>query len=304
MAPAISADLAAVTVGSKLYLYYQEGTNIYEVTSEDGVKWTKGSSVVGDDCQDAGSPITAYYVTSDGPFDNKATIHVLYIDSKDILREQVKVISNGESWQAKVITKDLKKAALAASRLSSGVCHGSHQWAFFEERDTEGAISIAEVRNGSGKDDTWVHTHILPEAAKDFLPGTSIAANINDATSRLFFQGHSRNIYQAEWSTGGKWLNLHVLVSKEKALISTPIATCSSTDPENPHVFYVAFGTNDIHDILSTDVIGLHRPGTKLAATAQGNKVFLFHVTVAAPTSISTTVYDGKSSGKPIIVVK
>lgn len=68
-------DLAAVSTGSKLYLYYQNGNNIYETSSDkDGSNWTASSATVGSNAKGEGSPLTAYYVAHDGVFGGKSTV--------------------------------------------------------------------------------------------------------------------------------------------------------------------------------------------------------------------------------------
>jgi len=69
-----TTDLAAVSTESKLYIYYQDNTNILEASSENGSSWTVSSTVVGDGCKNEGSAITAYYVKCDGSYSGKSTV--------------------------------------------------------------------------------------------------------------------------------------------------------------------------------------------------------------------------------------
>ena len=43
-----NTDLAAVSTDKELYLYYLQGTEIYEVVSKDSTEWTVSDKPVGD----------------------------------------------------------------------------------------------------------------------------------------------------------------------------------------------------------------------------------------------------------------
>jgi hypothetical protein len=93
-----NTDLAAVSTGNELYLYYQQGTEIKEVLSKNGVDWRVSDKNVGDKCKVNGSSITAYYVIHEGggDFNQKSTVrpnpqeHCLFLtihpDSRPIHR--------------------------------------------------------------------------------------------------------------------------------------------------------------------------------------------------------------------------
>jgi len=74
--PSLSGtDLAVVSTGSILYLYYQNGTDIHETFSdEDGAHWTASSTIVGSNAKVDGSPLTAYYLKNDGVLGGKSTV--------------------------------------------------------------------------------------------------------------------------------------------------------------------------------------------------------------------------------------
>jgi hypothetical protein len=70
-----NTDLAAVTVRTTLYLFYQNGTQIFEASSTDsGSTWKLNSSPIADKCNPNGSALTAYYLIHDGYFDDKAAV--------------------------------------------------------------------------------------------------------------------------------------------------------------------------------------------------------------------------------------
>jgi len=74
--PSLSGtDLAVVSADSKLYLYYQNGSDIHETFSDkDGAHWTASSTIVGSNAKGEGSPLTAYYVHNDGVLGGKSTV--------------------------------------------------------------------------------------------------------------------------------------------------------------------------------------------------------------------------------------
>jgi hypothetical protein len=75
MAALTSSDYAAVSDGTKIYLYYQtESSQILEVTSSDGSSWTQNPNPVAEKLNPAGSPMTAYYVAHDGSEGDKPSV--------------------------------------------------------------------------------------------------------------------------------------------------------------------------------------------------------------------------------------
>ncbi|KAF7155586.1 hypothetical protein CNMCM5623_008128 [Aspergillus felis] len=299
-----STDLAAVSTGSKLYLYYQNDSSIHEAHSDDGSSWTTSSTIVGEDCNPNGSAITAYHMKNDGSFGKKETIHVFYMDHNGRLREQVKVLSEGDTWKQNDLPDDIKKEPIPTSRLSSGICHdnsnGAHQWVYFEKLNTDsGKVEVAEIRNGKESSYKWVYRKILPQNPAEALPGTSLAANLTDPRTNLFFQDHEGNLVQY---SGGyeQWNNKIVMLKKEQVQISTPLTTCDSSKPDKPHVFYVSKVTppavEDFVDGESTQV-ARYVPGTRLGAATLKNKTFLFFKPLTHPVEIWTHVYDGSSWG-------
>lgn len=69
----LTSDLAAVSAGSHLYLYYQNGHELRETQSTDGKAWTANSTAIAADLDENGSAITAYFVKYDGGYGGKST---------------------------------------------------------------------------------------------------------------------------------------------------------------------------------------------------------------------------------------
>ncbi|KAL8387982.1 hypothetical protein RB595_009531 [Gaeumannomyces hyphopodioides] len=299
-----STDIAVVSAGSDMYAYFQgNDTKIYEVKSLDGKEWTKSSTAVTDAANANGSAITAYYVHYDGMFDKKSTIHVFFLDGNGHIREMVKQLSKGGDWTSNELPDEISKAPIQTSRLSSGVCHdqssGAHQWAFFTIINQEtGHPEVAEIRNGSESGWKWVYRKILPQDPASALPGTSIATNLSNPTTHLFFQDHTGDI---NYYTGGyeSWNNKKTLVTHDKVGISTPLAASDSDKQDYPHLFYVDNGPKyAIQDTVlgaSPVKVADFVPGTRFGACKFKDHVYLLHKSLSHPTAISTMVFDGSS---------
>ncbi|KAL8322611.1 hypothetical protein RB601_001321 [Gaeumannomyces tritici] len=308
-----STDIAVVSAGSDaMYAYFQgNDTKIYEVKSSDGKEWTKSSTVVTDAANPNGSAITAYHVQHDGMFDKKSTIHVFFLDGNGHMKEMVKQLSKGDDWTSGQLPDEISKAPIQTSRLSSGVCHdgssGAHQWAFFTIIDQEtGHPEVAEIRNGSESSWKWVYRKILPQNPADALPGTSVATNLSNPTTHLFFQDHTGDI---NYYLGGyeSWDDKKILVTHDKVQISTPLAACDSDKQDYPHIFYVdngpKYAIQDIAKKLSPTKVADFVPGTRFGACRFKDTVYLLHKSLSHPTAISTMVFDGSSWAEGVKVV-
>ncbi|KAJ5493634.1 hypothetical protein N7463_009721 [Penicillium fimorum] len=306
-----TTDYAAVSDGTQIYLYYQnESGQIREVTSLDGSHWTENHAPVAENLNLGGSPITAYYVAHDGTVGNKSSIHVLFLDASGTLHEKIKSPPQNTSWDELDIPNDIKKAPIATSRLSSGICHdtspGAHQWLFFEQQNQEsGNTEIAEIRSGADSKFEWRYRKVLPQKAAVALPGTQLTTNLTNATTHLFFQDHDGNVTEylgsyETWNTNG------VILTKEKVAINTPLTAANSPVADKPFVFYATksapFKVMAYNDGQSSEVAP-YIPGTKLGAVSFGGKVYLFQKPLRHPTSVWTSVYDGSSwkSGSKVI---
>ncbi|OTA69476.1 hypothetical protein K449DRAFT_428923 [Hypoxylon sp. EC38] len=330
----INSDLAAVSTGSGLYLYYQNDKSLHETYSADGKSWTASSTTVSDDLSDEGSPITAYYVKYDGSMDKKETIHVVYIDHQHTLREKAKVLSDGgeAQWVEIDVPDSLKKAPIETSTLASGVANDdttyySFQWVFFVESPPEEDIRVAGIIRNSKNGWVWEHAADLIEEPAAALPGTALANYVTTATSRVFLQDHKENLVQYNGGYGS-WtsmlssnpityylvshesltytytnLDKETIVSSDGVLISTPIAAASSNETEHPHVFYISRPTDsntaaiqDYQGGTSTRIGGSYAPGSRLGAATLGcDTVYLFHKDTSSPLAISSEVFDGGS---------
>ncbi|OTA97945.1 hypothetical protein M434DRAFT_26343 [Hypoxylon sp. CO27-5] len=305
----INSDLAAVSTGSGLYLYYQNDRSLHETYSADGKSWTASSTIVSDDLSDEGSPITAYYVKYDGSMDKKETIHVVYIDHQHTLREKAKVLSDGgeAQWVEIDVPDSLKKAPIETSTLASGVANDdttyySFQWVFFVESPPEEDIRVAGIIRNSKNGWVWEHAADLIEEPAAALPGTALANYVTTATSRVFLQDHEENLVQYNGGYGS-WTNKETIISSNGVLLSTPIAAASSNETEHPHVFYISRATDsntaaiqDYQGSTSTRVSGSYAPGSRLGAATLGcDTVYLFHKDTSSPLAISSAVFDGGS---------
>ncbi|KXG49285.1 uncharacterized protein PGRI_031550 [Penicillium griseofulvum] len=303
MAALTSSDYAAVSDGTKIYLYYQNGASqILEVTSSDGSSWTESPNPVADKLNPAGSPITAYYVANDGAEGNKPSIHLFFIDASGILHEKVKSLPHGTSWKDKEFASQIEKSPATTSRLSSGICHDgpkpAHQWLFFEEFNTAtGVTEISELRCGDDSGFQWRYRKGLSEGAATALPGTQLATNLTDTTTHLFFQRHDGEIFEYLGSYD-KWHSQKPILKSGEVEISTPLAAISSKATDKPYLFYVT-KTSPYEVMAYTDgtktKVGLYVPGTKLGAVSFGGKIYLFQKPLDHPASVWTRVYDGNS---------
>ncbi|KAI1142790.1 hypothetical protein F5Y05DRAFT_366187 [Hypoxylon sp. FL0543] len=310
MAPLINSDLAAVSTGSTLYLYYQDGQSIRETSSQDGKSWTASSTTVSDELSPDGSPFTAYHVKYDGSLDSKETIHVLYRDSRGSLRETAKVLSEGAEaqWTEIDVPDDIQNAPIETSTLASDVSHddttyGSFQWVFFVEAPSSGPIRVAAIIRNKDNGWVWEHAKDLLEDPATALPGTSLATTVTISTAHLFFQDHDENIVQYNGGYGS-WNNKETVVKGDGVLPNTPIAVATSNAAESPHVFYVTRPSDsqlssiqDYQGGTTTQVTaGTYEPGSNIGAVTLGCETYLFLRGPASdPLSIVSLVLEGGS---------
>ncbi|KAL4789567.1 hypothetical protein BDV19DRAFT_394941 [Aspergillus venezuelensis] len=280
-----NTDLAAVSTGKELYLYYQQGTEIYEVVSKDGTEWTVSDKPVGDKLKAWGSSITAYYAAHEGggPFKNKSTA----VGTSD--------------WKEEPVPSEIKNQPTEYSKLAWGVCHdnpvGAHQWIFFEQF-SDAKLEVSELRRYSDDHWPWVVRKILPQQAATALQGTSLASHLTNETTHLYFQEHSGKVVEYRGSYD-EWSSPYDLLKKEDVEINTPLAACGASNEENPHVFYVGSGSppkvkHYRQNGSAKDVVN-YWAGTGLDAALLNGKIYLFYRQSTNPYGIATMEYDGSS---------
>jgi len=95
----LTSDLACCASSDKvLHLFFQEGQNIREARSPDGgAAWTTQEIVIAKDGEANGSAMTCYYVDKDANFDNKPSIHLLYLNKDKELMEKL------SAWREKIL---------------------------------------------------------------------------------------------------------------------------------------------------------------------------------------------------------
>ncbi|KAL4883700.1 hypothetical protein BJY04DRAFT_216048 [Aspergillus karnatakaensis] len=318
-----NTDLAAVSTDRALYLYYQQGTEIKEVTSKNGTDWIPTKTPVGDHCKVNGTSITAYFVVHRGGSDFKGK-------STNSLREKIKTV-DVEEWKEAPVPSEIKTQPTEYSKLGRGVCHdqkkGAHQWVFFEQyvptpflsphvledrawyrtpsdpqsnewdRFSGERLQVAELRRASDDSWPWTVRKILPQEAQTALQGTSLAAHLTDYKTHLYFQEHSGKVVEY---LGGydEWSKPRDLIKKEDVEVNTPLAACGQATEENPHVFYAGSGTpakvKHYREGKVKDVVN-YWPGTKLSAAVPGDTIYFFYRQSAHPYGIATMEYDGSS---------
>ncbi|KAL3473197.1 hypothetical protein BJX99DRAFT_234196 [Aspergillus californicus] len=295
----LNTNLAAVNDGSKLYLYYQNNAQIFEASSPDsGSTWQLDSQPIADHCDPGGSALTAYYIQHDGFFDDKSTIHVIYIDADHNLNERVKSLSDAK-WTMIPFPDTLKQhSPNPDSKLCSGVCHdsapGGHQWLFFTIEDQTGNYEVAELRRGSSSKEDWAFNKVLPDKPGQALLGAYMACNITDPYNYLIFQDYGGQIEEYT-GTDEKWIDQKILTITTES--KTPLAACSSDTEGKPHLFFVdANKPPQIQDYVDgSPLVPLvpFYPGSTLGTTRMDKKIFLFYREVKNPYQIVTYIYDG-----------
>ncbi|KAL4961691.1 uncharacterized protein BDV14DRAFT_121234 [Aspergillus stella-maris] len=300
-----TTGLAAVDTEAGLYFYYQEGTEIKEASSEDGVKWQSSTNVVGDKCKVTGSPITVYRAGRDGgSFAGKPTVHVFYIDDQNRLRDKVKVIGGEGEWEEIPVPDDITKDISQYSQLASGTCHvGSHQRVYFEQY-LDGGFEISEIYRRTDTDYTWEFTKSLSETRGTALEGTSLAAHFTDKLNLLCLQDHSGQLLKY-YGDGEEWKGHEVVLTSEEVEATTPLAMCGPPSSEESHIFYASSGSN-IGDLLNgkKTQVGTFWAGTKLAGAQRSETVYLFYRQSVNPYGIATMQFDGKKWKEGNAVVK
>jgi len=304
----MNSDLAAVSTGEKLYLYYQDnGNKIREASFSPGGSWESSSTVVADDCNgNSGSAITAYFIPHDSSFLNEATIHVIYINSQKTLKEQVKVISKGDSWEEIPVPDNIKNTPNETSRLASGTCHvsatGAHQWVYFVRNNANGAGEVAELRRESSKGSPWVLRSGLPQPPGSALVGTSLGVSESSSYTYLFLQDYAGNLVKSS-GLYEKWEAPTQFVPKSNVMISSPIAISTPVSPDKPLCFFV--GPAPFPICIGDEQHGSTAPAGKLGAAVLDGQTYVFHRVATTPTSISVVVYkeSDKSWGSTTTVV-
>ncbi|KAB8071115.1 hypothetical protein BDV29DRAFT_197622 [Aspergillus leporis] len=296
MSSLVNTALAAVTTdGKDSYLYYQNGQKILEAHSASGTSWTANSSTVATNASAAGSALTAYYVKQDGDFNNKSTIHVVYLDPSAKIAEKVKILSE-ETWQDGQTT-GVTKNPTSTSHITGGSFNGSSgwnpngsQWVYFNT-PSGNELQITEIRRIP--ESPWHTETVLPENTQA-LPGTDLATSIVSGTIDLYYQDHDGNVNY--WvSQDSKWTDMKILIPTSDVEISTPLAT---VDADEKHLIYVDKSSPPkIKDLVggkTVDVADFY-PGTRLAALSVNGEVTVFYKLLNPAGAIATKLYDGSS---------
>ncbi|CAD6442294.1 d15452ca-2106-492e-ba4f-57a94a5540be [Sclerotinia trifoliorum] len=303
-----------------LHLIFQEPhpvTLIREARSPDGGSiWVFQDSIIAQDAQISGSPMTCYYVDKDPGFQKGPTIHVLYMNEDRQLMEKVKHLEGGTPiWTDVKVPDDIKKRPDLISRLTGGAFNGNSgwsvngsQWVYFTQGQ-DGQLGIAEIRRSGGKD--WYFQRILHEKQGELLQGTSLACMISEKNIKVFFQHHDGSICLYEYKDGD-WHDQGVYVKKEEVQPPyqnpTPLA-CTMTKNGCIHLFFAGFDKNNKHKIRhykdgkkQEDVTDFFS-GSKLGCTSDNNEVTLFYRKKQPKNDVGTMVYsDGKWKDGAIVI--
>ncbi|PIG84419.1 hypothetical protein AARAC_002331 [Aspergillus arachidicola] len=295
MSSLLNTALAAVTTNGKdSFLYYQNGQDILEAHSESGSSWTAKASTVTSNAASGGSPLTAYYVEHDADFQNKSTIHVVYLDGSAKVADRVKVLSQGSWEDGKVDGISTNPASV--SRIGGGAFNGSgwnpdgSQWVYFNT-PSGNQLQITEIRRTPKS--PWKTETVLPEKTLA-LPGTDLASSIVKGTIDLYYQDHQENVNH--WvSQDSQWHDEKVLIPASEVENSSPLATVNNG---KKHVFYASRSSprkiKDNIDGNSVEVAPFY-PGTYLTAVSVNGKVTLFYKSLNPVGAIAAKVYDGSS---------
>jgi len=307
----LTSDLACCASSDKvLHLFFQEGQNIREARSPDGgAAWTTQEIVIAKDGEANGSAMTCYYVDKDANFDNKPSIHLLYLNKDKELMEKVKRME-GENpiWQDVKIPEELKKRPEQYSKLTgeafnenTGWNPNGSQWAYFSAVE-DNKFGIIEIRRTPKH--PWHTETVLPEKFGDQLPGASLACTIKSGNIKIFFQHHDYSIRLYE-SQDNKWYDRGVYVEKDKVQPTTPLA-CTTTKDGSVHLFFAGREKNMIihcKDGKQHEELVAFFPGSRLGATSVGNKLTLFYRNLDPVGEVSTLENDSGSwkHGSPVI---
>ncbi|KAJ1711539.1 hypothetical protein AFGD_008259 [Aspergillus flavus] len=295
MSSLLNTALAAVTTdGKDSFLYYQNGQDILEAHSASGSSWTAKASTVTSNAASGGSALTAYYVEHDADFQNKSTIHVVYLDRSAKVADRVKILSEGTWKDGKVDGISTNPASI--SRITGGAFNGSgwnpdgSQWVYYNT-PKDNQLQITEIRRTPKS--PWNTETVLPENTLA-LPGTDLASSIVKGTIDLYYQDHQENINH--WiSQDSKWHDEKVLVPASEVENSTPLATVNNG---KKHVFYADRSSppniKDYLDGKSVQVAPFY-PGTYFTAVSVNGKVTLFYKKLNPAGAIAATIYDGSS---------
>ncbi|KAE8139373.1 hypothetical protein BDV38DRAFT_291441 [Aspergillus pseudotamarii] len=312
MSSLVNTALAAVTTNGKDgFLYYQNGQDILEAHSESGASWTAKASTVTSNAASGGSALTAYYVEHDADFQNKSTIHVVYLDRSAKVADTVKVLSEGTWKDGKVDGISTNPASV--SRITGGAFSGSgwnpdgSQWVYFNtsdlpfttlfgmlltsKRPSGNQFQITEIRRTPKS--PWNTETVLPENTLA-LPGTDLASSIVKGTIDLYYQDHKENVNH--WvSQDSQWHDEKVLIPASEVGNSTPLAALNNG---KKHVFYADRSSppkiKDRIDGNTVDVAPFY-PGTHLTAVSVNGKVTLFYKSLNPVGAIAAKIYDGSS---------
>ncbi|KAE8315972.1 hypothetical protein BDV41DRAFT_574352 [Aspergillus transmontanensis] len=295
MSSLLNTALAAVTTNGKgSFLYYQNGQDILEAHSESGSSWTAKASTVTSNAASGGSPLTAYYVEHDADFQNKSTIHVVYLNGSAKVADRVKVLSEG-SWEDGKVD-GISTSPASVSRITGGAFNGSgwnpdgSQWVYFNT-PSGNQLQITEIRRTPKS--PWKTETVLPEKTLA-LPGTDLASSIVKGTIDLYYQDHQENVNH--WvSQDSQWHDEKVLIPASEVENSSPLATVNNG---KKHVFYASRSSphkiKDNIDGNSVEVAPFY-PGTYLTAVSVNGKVTLFYKSLNPVGAIAAKIYDGSS---------
>ncbi|QSZ35227.1 hypothetical protein DSL72_008096 [Monilinia vaccinii-corymbosi] len=279
----LSSELAVVSIGNDIHLFYQNDQKILETRYTNGQAWAQDETPVATDGKSAGSAITAYYVDKDANFSNAHTIHVLYINSSDQLVERVKKLSSG-AWESVTLEDAVKNGPEPNSRLAGGAYNfdggwnpeGS-QWAYYTTRDpTDAREGITEIRRTPSG--AWRTESVLPQNWGQILLASSLAVTIVKGEIQLFFQTHDLDISLYK-NTGHQWTDRGKVIDGSLVAANTALAATKTADGKT-HIFYASRGSPSkiIHSVDGgTEEVVNFYPGSKIGATSSGNQVSTFY---------------------------
>ncbi|ESZ96295.1 developmental-specific protein Ssp1 [Sclerotinia borealis F-4128] len=306
----LTTELAVVSVGTDIHLFYQNGQDIFETHSANGQAWVQDTTPIAKDGDYAGSAITAYYVDKDANFYNAHTIHLLYINSSHELVEKVKKLATN-TWEGVTLEDVVKKGPEMNSRLAGAAYNfnggwnpeGS-QWVYYTSRDTtdakEGVTEIRRTPSGS-----WNVERVLPQKWGQILLATSLAVTIVRGEIQLFFQNHDLDICLYK-NTNNSWSDEGAVIKGSLVAANTTLSATKTSDGKT-HIFYASKNSpqNIIHSVdgAQEELVKFY-PGSKVGTTSSGDKVSTFYRSLNPVGNVEEKKYEGGKWGAATTVIK
>ncbi|KAB8302169.1 hypothetical protein EYC80_005616 [Monilinia laxa] len=310
MSSLLSSELAAVSIGNDIHLFYQNGQEILETSSANGQSWAQDTTTIAKDANYAGSAITAYYVDKDANFSKAHTIHLLYINSSNQLVEKVKKLSSN-TWESVTLEDAVKKGPEPNSRLAGAAYNfnggwnpeGS-QWVYYTTRDsTDAKEGITEIRRTPGG--SWKTESVLPQKWGQILLATSLAVTIVRGEIQLFFQNHDLDISLYR-NTNNSWTDQGAIIKGSLVAANTSLAATKTSDGKT-HIFYASKSSPPkiIHSVDggSEELVDFY-PGSKIGTTSSENKASTFYRSLNPVGNVEQKEYEGGNWGAAATVIK